>query len=183
LLSADTDQEILRLMQEPKLRERGFRLLVNTYGDRLYQHIRRMVHTHEDTNDVLQNALVKIHRGIERFQGNSQLYTWLYRIATNEALTFLERRKRQRRLFVSPGNEDYVIPEARAELHLDGAYVRERLDQAIAELPPKQKAVFSLRYFEEKSYQEMADIFTTSVGALKASYHHAVKKIEAHLSK
>ncbi len=183
MLPADTDQEILRLMQEPAQRERGFRLLVNTYGDRLYQHIRRMVHTHEDTNDVLQNALVKTYRGIERFQGNSQLYTWLYRIATNEALTFLERRKRQRRLFVSPGNDDYVLPEARAELHMDGAYVRERLDQAIAQLPPKQKAVFSLRYFEEKSYQEMSDIFTTSVGALKASYHHAVKKIEAQLSK
>jgi RNA polymerase sigma-70 factor (ECF subfamily) len=183
LLLADTDQEILRLMQEPAQRERGFRLLVSTYGDRLYQHIRRMVHTHEDTNDVLQNALVKIHRGIERFQGNSQLYTWLYRIATNEALTFLERRKRQRRLFVSPASDDYHLPEARAELYMDGAYVRERLDQAIAQLPPKQKAVFSLRYFEEKSYQEMADIFTTSVGALKASYHHAVKKIEAHLSK
>lgn len=169
-------------MLEPAQREYGFRLLVDTYGDRLYQHLRRMVHTHEDASDVLQNTLLKIHRGIERFQGNSQLYTWLYRIATNEALTFLERRKRQRKIFASPPTDGNIRPEARAEVEMDGDYVRARLDQAIAQLPPKQKAVFSLRYFEEKSYEEMSAIFTTSVGALKASYHHAVKKIEAYLS-
>jgi RNA polymerase sigma-70 factor (ECF subfamily) len=177
-----TDQEILILLEESAQRERGFRLLVEAYGDRLYQHIRRMVHTHEDTSDVLQNTLVKVHRGIGRFKGNSKLYTWLYRIATNEALTFLERRKKQRTLFVNPSAEEYPRFEGRAEVQLDGNHVLARLNQAIARLPPKQKAVFSLRYFEEKNYQEMSEVFNTSVGALKASYHHAVKKIEAYLS-
>lgn len=169
-------------MRDPVQREQGFRLLVSTYGDRMYQHIRRMVHSHEDTDDVLQNTFLKVHRSIDRFQSQSQLYTWLYRIATNEALTFLERRKRQRALFVAPGKDAALWNQRKADTEIDGKMVRARLDQAIAQLPPKQKAVFSLRYFEEKSYQEMADIFTTSVGALKASYHHAVKKIESYLS-
>ncbi|MEL6657907.1 MAG: RNA polymerase sigma factor [Bacteroidota bacterium] len=178
---AEKDTQILQLLGDPARREQGFRLLVNTYGDRLYQHIRRMVHTHEDTDDVLQNTMVKVYRSVDRFRGQSQLYTWLYRIATNESLTFLERQKRQRTLFTD--NPEGSLPMARAaEVELDGEHIRQRLDQAIATLPPKQKAVFSMRYFEEKSYQEMADIFTTSVGALKASYHHAVKKIESYLS-
>lgn len=181
LQPAEKDTQILQLLGDPARREQGFRLLVNTYGDRLYQHIRRMVHTHEDTDDVLQNTMVKVYRSVDRFRGQSQLYTWLYRIATNESLTFLERQKRQRTLFTD--NPEGSLPMARAaEVELDGEHIRQRLDQAIATLPPKQKAVFSMRYFEEKSYQEMADIFTTSVGALKASYHHAVKKIESYLS-
>lgn len=181
LQPAEKDTQILQLLGDPARREQGFRLLVNTYGDRLYQHIRRMVHTHEDTDDVLQNTMVKVYRSVDRFRGQSQLYTWLYRIATNESLTFLERQKRQRTLFTY--NPEGSLPMARAaEVELDGEHIRQRLDQAIATLPPKQKAVFSMRYFEERSYQEMADIFTTSVGALKASYHHAVKKIESYLS-
>lgn len=181
LRSAEQDTQILNLLRDPANRERGFRLLVQTYGDRLYQHIRRMVHTHEDTDDVLQNTLVKVYRSVGRFREQSQLYTWLYRIATNESLTFLERRKRQRHLFMDDA-ENGIAATQTAEVEVDGDLIRRRLDQAIEQLPPKQKAVFSMRYFEEKSYQEMADIFTTSVGALKASYHHAVKKIESYLS-
>ena len=181
LQPAEKDTQILQLLRDPARKEQGFRLLVNTYGDRLYQHIRRMVHTHEDTDDVLQNTMVKVYRSVDRFREQSQLYTWLYRIATNESLTFLERQNRQRRLFAD--NTEGSLPMARAaEVELDGDEIRQRLDQAIATLPPKQKAVFNMRYFEEKSYQEMADVFTTSVGALKASYHHAVKKIESYLS-
>ena len=169
------------MLRDPSQRERGFRLLVQAYGDRLYQHIRRMLHSHEDTDDVLQNTLVKVYRSVDRFRGQSQLYTWLYRIATNESLTFLERRKRQRHLFMDDAENGIAATRA-AEVEVDGDLIRRRLDQAIEQLPPKQKAVFSMRYFEEKSYQEMADVFTTSVGALKASYHHAVKKIESYLS-
>lgn len=181
MLPAEKDTQILTLLRNPAQREQGFRLLVNAYGDRLYQHIRRMVHNHEDTDDVLQNTMVKVYRSIDRFREQSQLYTWLYRIATNESLTFLERRKRQRHLFIDDVERD--IPATRAaEVELDGEHIQRRLAQAIAQLPPKQKAVFNLRYFEEKTYQEMAVIFTTSEGALKASYHHAVKKIESFLS-
>ena len=181
MTASETDQQLVARVQKGDAR--AFDLLVLKYQHRIFGLIGRYVFDADEVQDVAQEAFIKAYRALPRFRGDSAFYTWLYRIATNEALTFLERRKRQRRLFVSPGNDDYVLPEARAELHMDGAYVRERLDQAIAQLPPKQKAVFSLRYFEEKSYQEMSDIFTTSVGALKASYHHAVKKIEAQLSK
>lgn len=169
------------LLRDPNRREQGFRLLVSTYGDRLYQHVRRMVQSHEDTDDVLQNTFVKVYRNFDRFREQSQLYTWLYRIATNESLTFLERRKRQRHLFMDDTDNGISATQV-AEVEVDGEFIRRKLDLAIAQLPPKQKAVFSMRYFEEKSYQEMAVIFTTSVGALKASYHHAVKKIESYLS-
>ncbi|PSR12617.1 MAG: RNA polymerase subunit sigma-70 [Bacteroidetes bacterium] len=176
------DNEILTLVADPAQRERGFRLLVQCYGDRLYQHIRRLVSTHEDANDVLQNTLVKTFRHIGNFQAQSQLYTWLFRIATNEALSHLNQQKR-RRAFVVLNDETETIrgSAAHSTQELEGEYIRQKLEQAMAKLPPKQKAIFSLRYFEEKSYAEMSAIFTTSEGALKASYHHAVKKIEAFL--
>jgi len=178
------EEEILLLLAQENTKERGFRLLVKTYGDRLYEHIFRMLNNREDTDDILQNTLVKIYRGISSFKGNSQLYTWLYRIATNEALSHLARQKR--RFLVIPKRTEeqaYLLANKQADLQMDGTYIQERLAAAMAHLPPKQRAVFSLRYFEEKSYKEMSAIFDTSVGALKASYHHAVKKIETHLRK
>jgi RNA polymerase sigma-70 factor (ECF subfamily) len=179
-----TEKELLGLLAEEETMEYGFRVLVNTYGDRLYEHILRMVNNREDTDDVLQNTLVKVYRGFSSFQGNSRLYTWLYRIATNEALSHLARQKR-RFLILPKRTEDqaYLLDNKIAEPEMEGSYIQHQLQSAIALLPPKQRAVFSLRYFEEKSYQEMAVIFDTSVGALKASYHHAVKKIEAYLCK
>lgn len=178
-MAINTEKQILQLLQEPATREQGFRLLVQTYGDRLYQHLRRMLDTHEDTDDVLQNTFVKAFRGIGNFKQNSQLYTWLYRIATNEALTHLDRRKRRRSLVEV--NSEKIDYQQGASADLDGDYIRERLQGAIEQLPNKQKVVFSLRYFEEKPYQEMSEILGTSVGALKASYHHAVRKVEAAL--
>lgn len=180
-MAIHTEEQILQQLLEPATREQGFRLLVQTYGDRLYQHLRRMLGTHEDTDDVLQNTFVKAFRGIANFKQQSQLYTWLYRIATNEALTHLERKKRRRSLVeVNSDIVDYQKQRG-GSADLDGDYIRERLQKAIEQLPNKQKAVFSLRYFEEKSYQEMSEIMGTSVGALKASYHHAVRKVEAAL--
>lgn len=177
-----TDKELLVLLANEETAEHGFRLLVSTYGDRLYQHLHRMLNKHDDANDVLQNTLVKVFRNHASFKGSSKLYTWLYRIATNEALSFLAKQKRQPRI-VNPIADDGFdwTDRLRAEPELSGDYIRQRLQAAIEQLPPKQRAVFSLRYFEEKSYQEMSDIFSTSVGSLKASYHHAVKKIERFL--
>lgn len=179
-----TEEEILVLLAEEDTMEYGFRLLVKTYGDRLYEHIFRMVNNREDTDDILQNTLVKTFRGISSFKGNSKLYTWLYRIATNEALRHLARQKRRFSMIPKrTESQAYILSNKRAEPEMDGVYVKQRLSAAIAHLPPKQRAVFSLRYFEEKSYKEMSTIFDTSVGGLKASYHHAVKKIEAYLKK
>ena len=143
------DNEILTLIADPAQRERGFRLLVQCYGGRLYQHIRRLVSTHEDANDVLQNTLVNTFRNSKNFQGQSQLYTWLYLIATNEALSHLNQQKRRRAFFVQ-GDDTYAAPGAASHStqELEGEYIRQKLEQAMAKLPPKQKAIFSLRYFE-----------------------------------
>lgn len=176
------DEKILAFLTDTSQQEEGFRLLVDTYGDRLFQHVRRMLNSEEDADDVLQNTMVKVYRNISKFKGNSQLYTWLYRIATNEALSHLDRQKRRNRVFMYGDNDvDLAMKQQKASLELDGDFIKQRLKEAMDALPPKQKAVFSLRYFEETSYQEMSDIMGTSVGALKASYHHAVRKIELFL--
>lgn len=179
-----TDADLLALLRSPAQRERGYQLLVAAYGERLYQHIYHLVHQPQDAEDVLQNVLVKVYRGVDNFKGASRLYTWLYRIATNEALSFLDRKKRKRGWLTSlssPSLTHYQPPGA-----VDGPSSEEietRLTMALDTLPPKQKAVFCLRYYEAHSYQEMAEIMDTSVGALKASYHHAVRKIEAQLKR
>jgi RNA polymerase sigma-70 factor, ECF subfamily len=174
-----SDEHILGLLAKPETYEQGFRLLMEQYQQRLYWHIRRLVAVHEDANDILQNCLLKAHRGIGRFEGRASLYTWLYRIASNEAITFLKQQKSQA---VSAFEERYwaeVLPAEAASP--DGDALQKRLHEAIQRLPDKQRLVFSLRYFEEMSYQEMSQALKTSEGALKASYHHAVKKIEAFI--
>ncbi len=167
-----TDTEILQLYRSGE-REKAFRGLVSTYKERLYWHIRRMVLDHDDTDDCLQNTFVKVWQSLDRFRGDAQLYTWLYRIATNESLTFLSRQQTR------GGNLDL---EAAARLAtdpwFDGDQLQRSLHKAIAKLPPKQKAVFNLRYFEEMPYEKIADVLETSEGALKASYHHAYEKIK-----
>ena len=168
-----TDSEILRLYRDGE-REQAFRELVSSYKERLYWHIRRMVLDHDDTDDCLQNTFVKVWQSLDRFRGESQLYTWLYRIATNECLTFLARQQTR------GGHLDL---EAAARLStdpwFDGDQLQRSLHKAIAKLPPKQKAVFNLRYFEEMPYEKIAQVLETSEGALKASYHHAYEKIKA----
>ena len=175
-----SDVYILALLQEHGNYDQGFRLLVQQYRERLYFHIRRMVGNHEDADDVLQNCFVKVYRNIHRFQQNSKLYTWLYRIATNEALTFLE--KRNRIATASLDNEDVNWNNRlKAETFVNEEKAVKILELAIETLPPKQKAVFNLRYYDEMSYADMSETLETSQGALKASYHHAVKKIEAYV--
>jgi len=154
--------------------EQGFRLLMVTYQERLYAHIRRMVNEHEDANDVLQNTFIKVFRSIERFQGNSQLYTWLYRIATNETITFLNKKKKKSTTSID--NEELNIANRlSADSYFDGESAQRSLKRALESLPEKQKLVFNMRYYDEMPYQVISEVLETSVGALKASYHHAVK--------
>lgn len=176
-----TDERILALIQPDGKPEYGFRLLMEKYQERLYWQIRRLVLNHDDANDVLQNCLIKIFRNVHAFEGKSKLYTWLYRIATNEAITFLN--KKNRKSITSIDQEaGGLANQLRADAYFDGDEAQLRLQEAIAKLPEKQRIVFNLRYYDEMSYADMSEVLETSVGALKASFHHAVKKIESYVS-
>ncbi|EON79189.1 RNA polymerase ECF-type sigma factor [Lunatimonas lonarensis] len=175
-----SDDEILTLIKNPKTRDQGFRLLVETYQRRVYGLIRKMVIIHEDADDVAQNTFIKAFKNIERFGGNSSLFTWIYRIAVNESLSFLERKKKR---FFFPIEDHHEVMEN----YLDGSSllggdeIQRILQKAILTLPEKQRLIFNMRYYEDLSYEEISKITDTSVGALKASYHHAAKKIEEQL--
>ncbi len=175
-----TDDYIIALLSESTSYQQGFRLLMQKYQTSLYRHIRRLVIDHDDANDVIQNTFIKIFRNIERFEGKSKLYTWLFRIATNEAITFLSSKKRKNTETLDAPHAAFMAEKLTADVFFDGDEIQLKLQQALATLPDKQKAVFNLRYFEEMPYEEMSEILDTSVGALKASYHHAAKKIEAY---
>jgi len=176
-----SDEEILNLLQNEINVEQGFRWLVLKYQERLYGHIRRMVNEHDDANDVIQNTFIKVFKNIKKFEGNAQLYTWLYRIATNETITFLNKKKKK--ATTSIDNEELnMVNRLSADSYFDEKKAQSKLKNAIELLPEKQKLVFNMRYFEEMSYQEISNILETSVGGLKASYHHAVKKIERFLN-
>lgn len=175
-----TDEQILLLLKNDSDREKGFRMLMNNYQELLYRHIRSILKNHEDTNDVLQNTFIKVFRNIEKFEGRSSLYTWTYRIATNEALTHVNKNKKMKLLFNKEDDHNGLENTLIAKESPDGYKVRDLLQQAIAILPEKQRSVFSLRYFEEMSYRQMSEVMETSEGALKASFHHAVKKIERY---
>lgn len=170
----------MELMRSEHGFERGFRLLMTQYRERLYWHIRRMVLIHEDADDVLQNTFVKVYRGIHLFEGKSKLYTWLYRIATNEAITHLQSKARHASASLDD-TTNLLANRLRADEWFDGDAAQAKLLLAINQLPDKQKQVFNLRYYDEMPYEEMSQLLQTSVGALKASFHHAVKKIESAL--
>lgn len=168
----------MELLRSEQTFERGFRLLMSQYRERLYWHIRRIVVAHEDADDVLQNTFIKVYRGILQFEGKSKLFTWLYRIATNEALTHLQSQSRRKSSSLDD-TANLFSNRLKADTWFDGDAVQAKLISAIAELPDKQKQVFNLRYYDEMPYEEMSQLLNTSVGALKASFHHATKKIEA----
>ncbi len=173
------DTLVEQLKQKPS-RAKAFEVLVDTYKERLYWHVRRILLNHDDTDDVLQNTFIKIYRNIDSFKGDSKLYSWMYRIATNEALSFI--KSKSKKLGV-PNDELYerMANNLREDVYFDGDEIQLKLQQAIASLPEKQKLVFNMRYFEELKYEEISEILKTSVGGLKASYHLAAKKIEAFL--
>lgn len=174
------DREIIIGFNTQGKDEIAFNQLVLKYQERLYWHIRKIVISHDDTDDVLQNTMIKVWRSLGNFRSESGLYTWLYRIATNEALSFLKQKKRKA---FAPwvDVEEQMSENLEADPWFNGDEIQLKLQQAILKLPEKQRIVFNMKYFDHKKYEEMSEILGTSVGALKASYHHAVKKIESML--
>ncbi|HWV67966.1 RNA polymerase sigma factor [Chitinophaga sp.] len=171
------DKSLLALYRASDTKEKGFTLIIRKYQERLYWHIRRMVMDHDDANDVLQNVFIKVWKNLENFREDAQLYTWLYKIATNESLTFLEQQKRKTAVSLSEV-ETGLSNKLRADPQFDPNKLEWKLQRAILSLPDKQRLVFNLRYYDEMPYEEMSKVLDTSEGALKASYHHAVRKIE-----
>ena len=164
----------------PKTQNEAFRKLLQLYQKPLYYHIRNMVLNHDDADDVLQNTFIKVFGNLKNFKGDSKLYSWMYRIATNEAITFMQQRAKKQGI----SNEEVqqkAINKLESDVFFDGDEIQLKLQKAIAKLPDKQQLVFKMKYFDELKYEEMSEILTTSVGALKASYHIAVKKIEEFL--
>src|SRR6516162_7532165 len=174
------DTELLSQFRDPQTKEKAFTQIIKKYQERLYWHIRRMVVDHEDANDVLQNVFIRVWNGLENFREDSQLYTWLYRIATNESLSFLDQQKKKSSVSMSDV-ESGLSNKVKAEEHFDASKMEWKLQLAIQQLPEKQRVVFTLRYYDEMPYEEMSQVLETSEGALKASYHHAVKKIEEYI--
>lgn len=172
------EEQIHNYLRKGKTKE-AFEAIVAAYSERLYWHIRRMLHYHADADDVLQNTYIKIWKNLHSFRGDAKIYTWLYRIATNEALAHMRSRKNLQLVGSVEAPPEYL--HLRADVYFDGESAVAKLAEAVALLPDKQRAVFNLKYFEEMKYEEMSEVLETSVGALKASYHHAVKKIRDFL--
>lgn len=169
-----SDSELVEMLREPRTRREGFAVLVKQYSEKLYWKVRRIVLSHEDANDVLQNVFIKVWSNLQNFQGKSSLSTWLYRIAINESLDFLRKQKLADK--VSADEDVSVASRLMSDEYFDGDEVQARLQEAVARLPEVQRTVFNFKYFEEMKYSEMSQILNTSEGALKASYHLAVKK-------
>ena len=175
-----SDNELLAEFKFPATKEKGFTAIIKKYQEKLYWHVRRMVIDHDDADDVLQNVFIKAWKGMDNFREDSQLYTWLYRIATNESLTFLEQLKKRNSITID--NDDSGLGNTlKADVGFDANKLEWKLQLAIQKLPEKQRVVFNLRYYDEMPYEEMSKVLETSVGALKASYHHAAKKIEDYI--
>jgi RNA polymerase sigma-70 factor (ECF subfamily) len=175
------ETELIAQLKDPLTQDQAFRSLMSQYKERLYWHIRKIVISHDDTDDVLQNTFIKVYRNINNFKAESKLYSWMYRIATNESITFINKRAKQNNLDLN--DMQYKMAEnLEADVYFDGDEMQLLLQKAIAKLPQKQQLVFNMKYFDDLKYQEISEILETSVGALKASYHHAVKKIELFLT-
>lgn len=172
------DKELLLQFHQADTKDRAFTAIIKKYQEKLYWHIRRLVVAHDDANDVLQNVFIKVWNGLASFREDSQLYTWLYRIATNESLSFLDQQKRRSTVSMDEEGSEALTNQIKADSNFDARKLEWRLQLAIQQLPEKQRLVFNLRYFDEMPYQEMSRILDTSEGALKASYHHAARKIE-----
>ena len=174
------EETLVNQLKSADTQAKAFEVLIDTYKERLYWQVRRIVLNHDDADDVLQNTFIKVFRNIDGFKGDSKLYSWMYRIATNEALSFLKAKSRK----LGVDNEalhERMANNLQADVYFEGSEIQLKLQQAIATLPEKQKLVFNMKYFEELKYEEISEILETSVGGLKASYHLAVKKLERYL--
>ncbi|MDA9328735.1 sigma-70 family RNA polymerase sigma factor [Flavobacteriales bacterium] len=175
-----TDEDIIEKIKDKKTVDYGFNLLMEKYQEKVYWVIRRMVIDHESSDDIAQETFVKVWKNLDKFKGESKLYTWIYRIATNEALTHL--RKKKRRFFLPIGDvENELRSTLEADTYYGGDEIQLKLQKAILTLPEKQRLVFNMKYFEELKFREIAEVLEVTVGSLKAQYHHAVKKIEKYL--
>lgn len=171
------EKDFIRELLDPKTQNAAFQKLLRDYQRPLYNHVRNMVLSHDDADDVLQNTFIKVFQYLKDFKGESKLFSWMYRIATNEAITFINQ-KAKRNGTTSEALQSKAIDNLKADVYFEGNEIQLQLQKAIASLPEKQQLVFKMKYFEEIKYEDMSEILGTSVGALKASYHHAVKKIE-----
>ncbi len=187
-MAALTDKEEAKLvaaLQDPKSARAAFDRLMRTYGEQIYWQIRKIVVNHDDANDLLQNTFLKVWNNLHNFRGDAKLSTWLYKIAVNESINFLnkERKNQSTALADTEGDDTFLIRNLTADDYFDGDELQLQLQEAIAKLPEKQRLVFNMRYFDDMKYEQISEILGTSVGALKANYHHAVKKIADLLTK
>ncbi len=179
-MSSQEEEALIAALQSEKHVNEAFKKLITLYKERLYWHIRYITKNHADADDVLQNVFIKVYKNIKKFKGDSKLYSWLYRIATNESLSFLQQKAKKQN--ISDGElQEQLIHNLKADIYYDGDEIQYKLEQAIATLPFKQQQVFMLKYYQELKYQEISELLGTSEGALKASYHLAVKKIQKFL--
>ena len=176
------EKEIIALLQDPTRQREAFEAIVKEYSEQLYWQIRRMVLSHDDANDILQNTFIKAWTNIDYFRGDAKMSTWLYRIALNECLTFLNKQRTNSQLSIDETDVE-MLNQLESDVYFDGDNTQKIFLKAIQSLPEKQQMVFNLKYFKEMKYEEISEILGTSIGALKASYHHAVKKIETFLEK
>lgn len=177
-----TEDEIVEQLRDPKRQRDGFSKLVSLYGEKLYWHIRKMVLNHDDANDLLQNTFMKAWSNLYCFRGEAKVSTWLYKIAVNECLSFLHKQRSLNNLSFDD-MDIFLIEKLKGDDYFDGDAAQLKLQQAIVSLPEKQRLVFIMKYYEDMRYEDISEILGTSVGALKASYHHAVKKVEMFLTK
>ena len=180
--STYNEKEIVVLLQDPARQREAFARIVKEYSEQLYWQIRRLVLSHDDANDILQNTFIKAWTNIEYFRGDAKMSTWLYRIALNECLTFLNKQRASQQLSIDEADTE-IMNQLESDIYFDGDETQKVFLQAIKQLPEKQQMIFNLKYFKEMKYEEISEILGTSIGALKASYHHAVKKIESFLEK
>lgn len=176
----NNDQELINGLKREESKNKAFHYLVKKYQDRLYWHIRKIVLNHEDADDILQNTFIKVWNNIENFREESTLYTWLFRIATNESLTFLSSKKRRAIIPLNDASE-HLIDNLMADPFFEGDAIQLKLQKAVLKLPEKQRLVFNMKYFDNMKYEEMSKILKTTEGALKASFFHAVRKVEDFL--
>lgn len=174
------EKQLVKDLQDPKTAHTAFDTLMRLYGEQVYWQIRKMVVNHEDANDLLQNSFLKAWNNLDNFRGDARLSTWLYKIAINETINFLNK-ERNRRNITDDTQDEFLLSNIEGDEYFDGDELQEEFQKAITALPEKQRLVFNMRYFDEMKYEKMSEILGTSVGALKASYHHAVKKITAFL--
>jgi RNA polymerase sigma-70 factor (ECF subfamily) len=175
-----TDKKLLEMFQNTETKNMAFNHIINQNQERAYWHIRKIVLSHEDANDVTQNTFIKVWKNLDKFKGDSKIYTWIYTIATNESLNFLKKKKRN--YFESLDTVSYRLSDnLSAENYFDGDEIERKLQKALLTLPTKQRIAFNMKYFDKMKYDEISEILGTSVGALKANYHHAKNKIEYYL--